>query len=98
MKKSVVTDPVARVRFRMVEVAQADGVSAAARQFGVSRPTVYKVLHRWETEGAQGLLSRPRGRQWAISGEIAEAIVLYKSDNLRRSTRNIQDLAARELD
>ena len=48
LKKSVVTDPVARVRFRMVEVAQSDGVTAAARQFGVSRPTVYKVLHRWE--------------------------------------------------
>lgn len=51
MSKSVVTDPVARMRFRMVEVAQREGVTVAARQFGVSRPTVYKVLQRWATEG-----------------------------------------------
>lgn len=96
MARNVATDPVARVRFRMVEVAQREGVSAAARQFGVSRPTVYKVLQRFATEGAKGLLSRPRGGQGAIGAELVEAIVLYKLDNLDRSTRRIQDLVWRE--
>jgi len=47
-------------------MAQEEGVTQAARQFGVSRVTVYKVLHRYETEGAVGLLNRPRGGQGAI--------------------------------
>mgnify|MGYP001146696173 CR=1 FL=1 len=96
MERNVATDPVARVRFRMVEVAQREGVTAAARQFEVSRPTVYKVVHRWETEGVQGLLNRPRGGQGAIGPEIVEAIVLYKVDKVDRSTRKIQELVARE--
>ena len=66
MDRNVATDPAARVRFRMVEVARKEGVTAAARQFEVSRPTVYKALHRFETEGAQGLLDRPRGGQGSI--------------------------------
>ena len=96
MARNVATDPVARVRFRMVEVAREEGVTAAARQFGVSRPTVYKVLDRFESEGAQGLLNRPRGGQRSTDPEIVEAIVLYKLDNLERSTRKIQDLVERE--
>ena len=70
--RRVARDPVARMRFRMVEVAQREGVTAAARRYGVSRPTVYKVLHRWEAEGATGLLNRPRGGQGAIAEEIIE--------------------------
>ena len=95
MARNVATDPVARARFRTVEVAQREGVSMAARQFGVSRPTVYKALQRFATEGAKGLLSRPRGGQGAIGAELVEAIVLYKPDNLDRSMRRIQDLVMR---
>lgn len=94
--RRVATDPVARGRFRMVEVAQREGVTAAARQYGVSRPTVYKVLQRFEREGAAGLLNRPRGGQGAIAEEIVEAIVLYKVDNPERSTRKIQELVRAE--
>lgn len=96
MERNVARDPVARVRFRMLEVAREEGVTAAARQFGVSRPTVYKVMARFESEGAQGLLNRPRGGQRSTAGEIVEAIVLYKLDNLERSTRKIQELVERE--
>lgn len=96
MERNVATDPVARVRFRMVEVAQREGVTVAARRFGVSRPTVYKVLQRWESKGARGLLNRPRGGQGAIAPEVVEAIVLYKLDNLDRSARKIQELVAKE--
>jgi putative transposase len=96
VSRNVATDPVARARFRMVEVAQKEGVSAAARQFGVSQPTVYKVLERFATEGAQGLLNRPRGGQGAMAPQIVEAIVLYKLDNVDRSTRKVQDLVWRE--
>jgi len=96
VERNVATDPVARVRFRMAEVAKAEGVSAAARQFGVSRPTVYKVLERLATEGPKGLLNRPRGGQGGIAAEIVESIVLYKLDNVDRSTRKIQELVWRE--
>jgi len=53
-------------------------------------------VNRFQTEGAQGLLNRPRGGQGAIAPEIVEAIVLYKLDNLDRSTRKIQELVERE--
>jgi transposase len=44
-------------RLRIIEAAEAESVSEAARRFGCSRTTVYKLLARY-LEGAD---DRPRG-------------------------------------
>lgn len=51
------------LRRQMVRVAQADGVSQAARQFGTSRQTVRKWKGRYEAEGVRGLADRSRARK-----------------------------------
>jgi len=49
-------------RFRVIEAAQQDGVTAAARRFECSRTTVYKLLCRYEQGGLLGLVNRPEAR------------------------------------
>ncbi|MBI1993154.1 MAG: helix-turn-helix domain containing protein [Deltaproteobacteria bacterium] len=36
-------------------------MAQAAREFGLSRPTIYQAQARFQKEGLQGLLPRPRG-------------------------------------
>ena len=49
-----------QLRRQMVEVAQREGVSEAARRFGTSRHTVRKWRDRFEGEGVRGLADRSR--------------------------------------
>ncbi|MFB3881109.1 MAG: helix-turn-helix domain-containing protein [Armatimonadota bacterium] len=48
-------------RLRVVLWAQDHGPKAAARESESSRTTVYALLVRYDREGLQGLMSRPRG-------------------------------------
>jgi len=73
-------------RFRIIEVAQQEGVTAAARRFGCSRTTVYTLRARYQRGGLMGLVNRPRGPQAPLSGEVAEMIVELKVNALHRST------------
>ena len=54
-------------RLEMVRSAQQDGVSETARLFEVSRPTVYKWVHRFDLEGLEGLVDR--SRRWHSKSE-----------------------------
>ncbi len=47
-------------RLEMVRLAKRYDISKSAQMCGVSRPTVYKWLGRYEAEGLQGLLDRSR--------------------------------------
>ena len=48
-------------RFRIIEEAEAESVSEAARRFGCSRITVYKLLPGYLEGGLRALMNRPRG-------------------------------------
>jgi transposase InsO family protein len=55
-----------------------------ARQLGISRQTVYKWWHRWQTEGEAGLLdrsSRPHRMPRKTSPETAAAIVAARTEH-----------------
>jgi putative transposase len=52
--------------------------SAICQRYGISRPTGYKWLGRWEQEGPPGLESRPSRPQsspWATPEHVVEAIL-----------------------
>ena len=80
------------VRLRMVECAERQGVTEASRRFGVSRPTIYKLMARYQAEGLEGLLNRPHGGQNRVPQEIAEAVVEEKVRLLTRSTAKVQQV------
>ncbi len=50
----------ARVEFVMIAREADANVSAACRNFGISRKTGYKWLHRYETAGLNGLVDQSR--------------------------------------
>ena len=65
-------------RLEMVRSTQKYGVSETARLFEVSRPTVYKWLGRFDSEGLQGLKDRsrrPRSSPQALDEKIRRQIV-----------------------
>lgn len=87
---------VALVRYRMVECALREGPTEASRRFGVSRPTLYKLMARYQAEGVEGLLNRPHGGQNRVLAEIEEAVIEIKLALLSRSTAKVQHLLAAE--
>src|SRR5215467_11298636 len=51
------------VRRKMIEAVQSGvTIAEAARDFGVSRPTVYEWLSRWDPEDEQSLADRSHAR------------------------------------
>jgi len=50
-------------RFRIIEVAEAESVTAAARRFGCSWTTVYKLIARYREGGLRALCPRRRGKR-----------------------------------
>jgi transposase-like protein len=50
----------ARVEFVMIAREADANVSVACRQFGISRKTGYKWLHRYEAAGLNGLVDQSR--------------------------------------
>jgi putative transposase len=66
--------------------------SHICRRYGISRPTGYKWLERWESEGPPGLQakpSRPRSSPWATPPPVVEAIL-----NVRRT---YEDYGAKKI-
>jgi transposase InsO family protein len=81
-------------RFRIIEVAEREGVAAAARQFECSRTTVYALQGRYQRGGLLGLASRPRGPREPLAAEVVEMIVELKLGGLHRSSSKIRQLLA----
>lgn len=79
-------------RLRIVLWAQEHGPSLAAREFGCSRTTVYQLLARYERDGLQGLMSRPRGPRPTLAPAVVEAIVELKTARMHRSTSQLRRL------
>jgi len=67
-----------RVEFVMVAGEADAAMSAACRQFGISRKTGYKWLRRYNTSGLEGLVDlsrRPRSSPLQLSGDAVVALV-----------------------
>lgn len=79
-------------RLKIVQYAELKSVTAAARQFGCSRTTVYKLQKRLREEGLLALGNRPRGPREPIPEEVAELVVALKSSALHRSSTKVQQL------
>ena len=77
-------------RLKIVQYAELESVTAAARQFGCSRTTVYKLQKRLREEGLLALGNRPRGPREPIPEEVAELVVALKSSALHRSSTKVQ--------
>lgn len=55
-------------RLRIVEVAEAESVTEAARRYGCSRTTVYKLIARYREGGLKALMKSPAGSAGADPG------------------------------
>jgi transposase InsO family protein len=79
-------------RFRIIEVAEAESVTAAARRYGCSRTTVYKLIARYRQGGLRALVNQPRGPREPISEEVVELVVELKAAASHRATSKVQQL------
>lgn len=79
-------------RFRIVDMAQQESVSAAARHFGCSRTTVYKLQERYRQGGLHALANQPRGPREPLPEEVVELVVALKTSHPFRSSAKIQRL------
>ncbi len=79
-------------RLRIMEVAQAESVTEAARRFGCSRTTVYKLLARYREGGLEALMNRPRGPREPIPEEVVALVVELKASAPHRASTKVQQL------
>jgi transposase len=86
-----------QVRYELVRRVHSDGHSVveAARRFGVSRPTYYKLSARFEREGLSGLLPRKRGPKGGhkLSAEVIEALDAARASEPAMDTASLVALA-----
>jgi len=76
-----------KIRRRLAVLRHAEevtgNVAATCRYYGISRPTFYKWLHRYEEHGEEGLRdgsSRPHQSPNATSGEVVGKIVYLRQN------------------
>jgi len=62
----------------VVQTAEEEGVSGAARRHGVARSTVQRLVRRYRLGGIEALCTKPRGARPAIAQEVRELIVDLK--------------------
>jgi transposase InsO family protein len=79
-------------RFRIVEYADQESVTAAARHFACSRTTVHKLRRAYQEGGLLALANRPRGPREPIPEEVVELVVALKTSSPHRSSTKVQQL------
>ena len=85
-------EAVALARWQVVQTAEEQGVSGAARQHGVARSTVQRLVRRHRAGGLEALCTQPRGARPAIAQEVRELIVDLKLALPGRSSEKIRRL------
>jgi transposase InsO family protein len=73
-------------------------ISQAARDAEVDWKTMKNWIVRFEEEGIQGLLNKPRGGSNPVTEQERKLIVKLKTKNRHRSARKIRDLLAKDHD
>lgn len=81
--KSVV---VKSLRGEFVELARVEGANRRelCRRFGISAPTGYKWIRRWEEDGLESFEDRsraPKARPWRSSDEVEQAVVAARLEH-----------------
>ena len=84
----------ALARYRVVQTAEEEGISAAARKHGCARSTVQRLVRRYREGGLWALCNRPRGAREPIRPETEELIVELKIALPERSSEKIRRLMA----
>ena len=79
-------------RLRIIEVAERESVTEAARRFSCSRTTVYGLLARYQRGGLLGLANQPRGSHEGIPEEVVELVVALKASAPHRASTKVQQL------
>ncbi len=79
-------------RFRIVEMAEQESVTEAARRYGCSRTTVYKLVSRYQEGGLMGLGNRSRGPREPIPEEVVELVVELKASAPHRASSKVRQL------
>ena len=82
----------ALARWHVVQTAEEKGVSGAAREHGVARSTVQRLVHRYRVGGLKALCTKPRGARPAIAQQVRELIVDLKVALPSRSGEKIRRL------
>jgi len=67
-------------------------VTEAARRFGCSRTTAYKLIGRYREGGLRALMNRPRGLREPIPEEAVELVVELKASAPHRASSKVQQL------
>ena len=83
-----------RLRF-VARVLDGEGMSAACREFGISRKTGYKIFNRYKDDGLDALTDRSRRPvRYAnqLPDQIERAIVRLKKDKPHWGARKIREL------
>jgi transposase len=83
---------------RLVNLAQHDGVTEAARALEVRRDTVYYWLRRFEEGGSENLRPRPRGAGTprSVPPEVRARLLALKEENPQRSAPKVARLYQQE--
>ena len=68
----------ALARWQVVQTAEEQGVSGAARRHGVARRTVQRLVRRHQASGLEALCTQLRGTRPAIAQQVRELIVDLK--------------------
>lgn len=82
-----------QVKYEALRAMQADdrSLSQAARDFGLSRPTVYEAQALFAAEGLEGLLPRKCGRKTAhkFTAEVLECLQTTRAQEPSISTKQL---------
>lgn len=87
-------EAVALARWKIVECAERESFSQAAREHGCARSTVQRLVRRYQQHGLRVLCNQPRGPREPMAPEVKELIVTLKLAQPRRSTEKIRHLLA----
>jgi len=88
-----------RVLFVSARAQQEEGMAALCRAYGISRPTGYKWLRRYEAEGASGLVERsraPHSHPQAVSAAMEERVLAARRAHPTWGARKLRVLLARQ--
>ena len=85
-----------QVRYEMIRLVRIEHatLAEAAKRFGVSRPTCFRMTKAFDRGGLQGLIPAPRGPRGPhkITPQMLEFVVEYKSRHGRVGARRLVPL------